>query len=68
MENNNGQVLYSLRQAAERLSIGKGALRTLALQQKITHRRIGAEPNSRYKFTPQDLQDYVDSVKPLEAI
>jgi len=68
MNNDNGKVLYSLREAAERLSIGKGKLRTLARQQKITHRRIGAEPNSRYKFTQQNLEDYVHSVEPVEAI
>ncbi len=69
MNNDNGKVLYSLREAAERLSIGHLTLRDLARKQKIGHVRLGDNPDkARYKFTPRDLEAYVATLERVEPL
>ena len=69
MENNNGKVLYSLREAAEQLSIGPRKLRDLARKGKIRYGRLGDNPErAEYKFTQRDLEAFAATIEWNEAM
>ncbi len=63
MNNDNGKVLYSTKQACRALSICEDVLRQLAKEQKIGHIRHGKGARPSYKFTRQDLEAYVATLE-----
>lgn len=70
MNNGNGKRLYSLREAREILCLGDTKMRSLVASMKISHSRVPNDTGEkqRYRFTTEDLDAYVDSLKRVEAI
>ncbi len=59
---------HNLTNAASLLDISPSRLRDLAQQGKISHAREGDGTKRKYFFTPEDLQNFVDTAQKIQAV
>ena len=68
INNDDVKRLFSTYEVSAQLGMHHNTLRQLAKKGKIGHVRMGGGDKPSYKFSRRDIEDYVASLKRVEAI